>query len=84
MLVAPEMLHMCFQRQTEGLSAPKHLVKRNTDNLYAEHRIQPNQYPAILLMGMITVTTVFRVANYQPIWSDLLPSQTNADCPSKR
>lgn len=83
MLLAPKMLHVCFQIQSEGLSPPKRLLERNTDNLYAKLKIQPNQYPAILLTRRIITGMVFRMAKCQAIWSKLLPLQTNADCPSK-
>lgn len=84
MLVAPKMLRVhVFKYSLTGSSPPKRLLKRNADNLYAKLTIQPNQYPVILLTRIVTAI-VFRVAECQPIWSDLLPLQTNADCPSKR
>lgn len=81
MSFAPKMLHS-FQIQSKEFF-PQKRIKRNTNNLCAKLKIQPNQYAAIILIRRIITATVFRMDEYQPIWSDLLPLHTNADCPSK-
>lgn len=36
MSLGSKMLHVCFQIQPKGSLPLRHLLKRNTDNLYAE------------------------------------------------